>query len=213
MTNTTASPLLSLCTGEALAERMTAVECAQDTSETLWDNELARRVHGDPDQFITLYERYYERILNYLYRRTFNLEEAQDLTARTFLQAFEALRRREQRLLFRPWLYRIATNVHTSHVRRLCRWAARVTDVGRRELQRVVGTPRDLATSGENAEAVRSALNSLPEKYRVPLILRFDEELSHAEIAAILQLTETGTRSRVARALQLLGHKLGEGRR
>jgi RNA polymerase sigma-70 factor, ECF subfamily len=180
---------------------------AEADADTLWDNELARRVFHDPENFIRLYENYYERILNYLYRRTMNLDEAQDLTSRTFLQAFNALRAREQRLAFRPWLYRIATNAHTSHVRGLCRWAARVREAGMQQLRRRILTPGQTALAREESDAVREALLRLPEKYRVPVVLRYDEELSIEEIAVILRLTSTGARTRIARGLTLLARE------
>ena len=199
--------LLSLSAVQAVAKPQ-ADACTAEAEDALWDNELARRVYSDRDQFMALYERYYDRILNFLYRRTLNLDEAQDLTSRTFLQAFEALCTREHRVAFRPWLYRIATNLHTSQVRRAIRWAVRVGEVGFRELRRAVRTPNEAALANEDATRVRNALQRLPEKYHLPLILRFDEEMGYAEIAAILHLTESGTRSRVARGLHLLEREM-----
>lgn len=185
-------------------------ECAGH-DDNMWENELARRVFRDPEIFMTLYEQYYERILNYLYRRTMNLDEAQDLTSLTFVRAFDSLRSREQRLPFRPWLYRIATNTHISHVRRALGWAARVTDLGMAHVRKIVATPRELADAGEAARLVRKALNRLPEKFRVPVILRYDEELSYDEIAFALGMKAASIRSRVARGLKLLEREIGRG--
>ena len=206
--------LLSVLAGSNMLDEAFEHPEAPGDSDAMWENELARRVRHEPDVFLALYDRYYERILSYLYRRTMNLEEAQDLTSQTFLQAFEALRTREQRVFFRAWIYRIATNLHTSHVRRLCRWACRVSELGMGELRRMVRTPRDHASIRQDSEVIRIALNALSEEYRIPLILRFDEELGTLEIASILNLTESGVRTRIARALRLLQAEIAarEGR-
>lgn len=179
-------------------------DCAGATEEIMWENELARRVHGEPDVFMHLYEKYYDRILSFLYRRTSSLEEAQDLTSRTFTQALESLRSREQRLAFRPWLYRIAMNAHSTQLRGVGRWAARVRDIAWFRLRSVVLTPREHSQQREATVAVREALKRLPENYRTPLLLRFEEELSYDEIAQVLGIAPGSARSRVSRGLKLL---------
>lgn len=199
--------LSSVFSGVAVIAEDLAAPVAEH-SDAIWENELARRVHRDPETFMKLYEQYYERILNYLYRRTMNLDEAQDLTSLTFIQALDALRSREQRVAFRPWLYRIATNAHISHLRRMIGWAARVKELWLAHARSSVRTPRDLFDADERATCVRNALQRLPEKFRVPLILRFDEELSYDEIAFTLGMKAASARSRVARGLKLLQERM-----
>ena len=182
---------------------------AEAREQAMWENELARRVHSDPGSFLPLYEHYYDRIYGFLYRRTMDADEAQDLTSRVFLQAYESLCRREQRVALRPWLYSIAANLHVSHVRRLCRWAARVRDAAWLHLRPPPASPREQSEQRQQRCRVRAALARLPRGYRTVLMLRYDEELPTDEIAASLGLTPAGVRTRIARGLAMLEKSLG----
>ncbi len=169
-----------------------------------FEADLAARVHEDPEQFLVLYERYYERILSFLYRKTGDRDTAEDLTSETFLSAFEDLSGARRRVNFRPWIYTIATNAWRLHARRGRRWLQRIPLLGRMRLEREVGDGKDEAGRNDLAVAARSHLLRLPERYREALILRFDEELSYAEIAEILGISSVGARTRVMRGLRLL---------
>ena len=76
------------------------------------DAELVARAQADPEAFGALYERYVKKIYNYLYYRTGNTHDAEDLTERVFQKAMMNLHRYTSRgLLFSAWLYRIAHNL------------------------------------------------------------------------------------------------------
>jgi RNA polymerase sigma-70 factor (ECF subfamily) len=76
------------------------------------ERELVERAKRDPEAFGLLYERYVAQIYRYLYYRTGNPQDAEDLTARTFYRALEHLPRYQERgLPFAAWLYRIAHNI------------------------------------------------------------------------------------------------------
>jgi len=179
-------------------------EDAERQEDLASEADLAARVHQDPDQFLVLYENYYERILNYLYRKTGDRDTAEDLTSQTFLSAFEYLSAARRRVNFRPWIYTIATNACRSHGRRGRRWTQRIPILGRMRLADSFRDARDDADRNDLAKAARFLLFHLPGKYRDALILRFDEELSYAEIAEILGLSQVGARTRVMRGLQRL---------
>ncbi len=73
---------------------------------------LARASQGDRDSFGQLYERYVERIYNYVYYRTGNPHDAEDLTARVFQRAMNHIKNYTDRgVPFSAWLYRIAHNL------------------------------------------------------------------------------------------------------
>ena len=72
---------------------------------------LNRAAQGESDAFGLLYERYIDRIFNYVYYRTGNLHDAEDLTARVFQRAMNHIKNYTDRgVPFSAWLYRIATN-------------------------------------------------------------------------------------------------------
>ena len=73
---------------------------------------LARAAQGDSEAFGILYDRYVGRIYNYIYYRTGNQHDAEDLTSRVFTRAMKHIPKYEDRgLPFSAWLYRIAHNL------------------------------------------------------------------------------------------------------
>jgi RNA polymerase sigma-70 factor (ECF subfamily) len=181
------------------------------TANSMTDEVLAGDVHDNPNSFLPLYSRYYDRILNYSYRRTLDLETAQDLTSQTFLAAFEYLRRKPfvaPARGFRAWLYRIATNTRVSHWRKSARWLKRVSEIQHHFGTRVQDPPTLHSEEEERILAVQTALHTLPEKYRLVLQLRYKEELTFEEIAEIASLAESSVRSRISRALEMLRKRL-----
>ena len=166
---------------------------------------LAREVSRHPESFQVLYDRYYERILNFFYRRVSERETAEDLTSQTFLSALEHLARTEREVHFRPWIYRAATNAWLSHERRRARWGERLLgELGRYLLSKPVSTPDHALSTAERMELLRKALMGLPPRYREPLLLRYDEELSDSEIAQTLEMPPGTVRSLISRGLEIL---------
>ena len=74
------------------------------------ETELVERAKTEPQAFGQLYELYYSRILNYIYRRTLDVALAEELTSNTFFNALRALPGYDNRGKFGAWLYRIAGN-------------------------------------------------------------------------------------------------------
>ncbi len=190
---------------EPEVEDATAQQDGTREEETL----VAARIQHDPSAMELLYERYYDRILNYLYRRTMDRDLAEDLTSRTFLQAMDALRHQNRPVWVAPWLYRIATNAHVSHLRSLAVLRKRVEEIGHRWLGRAQRQVRSdaFASSREEHARVRNCLQTISEKYRTVLVLRYDEELTVAEIAEVLKLNNTAVRQRIVRGLRMLGER------
>lgn len=193
--------------GSITSQSVEAVGAAAEMNDLREEEtRIAARVPGDSSQFGILYDRYYTKILNYLYRRTMNRDLAEDLTSRTFLQAFDALRREHRKVWVCPWFYRIATNVHVSHLRGLKAFRDRLVDMGRhwKSFTEKEHRPDHVVRSRQESARVRECLASLPDRYRTVLILRYDEELPHREISEVLGLTAVTVRKRIERALRML---------
>ena len=90
---------------------------AADSSVTN-DVELARLAAGSPDAFTELYHRYLPRIYRYHLARTGHVQEAEDLTAQTFLTALESIRSFRGQGSFSSWLFGIASHKLVDHYRR-----------------------------------------------------------------------------------------------
>jgi RNA polymerase sigma-70 factor, ECF subfamily len=163
--------------------------------------ELARR---DPDAFGELYRRSIERIYTYIYYRTGNAADAEDLTARTFHQALSNMHRyTDQGLPFVAWLYRIAHNLVANHHRSRSRW--RTTPLEDVEL---VGKPAEnperAAEVNERKQALWSAIRRQPEDRQRLLILKFTDRLSNEEIGRLMGRTESSIKSLYFRTLKAL---------
>ncbi|OQA46041.1 MAG: ECF RNA polymerase sigma factor SigW [Chloroflexi bacterium ADurb.Bin325] len=163
--------------------------------------ELARR---DPDAFGELYRRTVERIYTYIYYRTGNVADAEDLTARTFHQALSNIHRyTDQGVPFIAWLYRIAHNLVANHHRSRSRW--RTTPLDDLELTgKPAENPERAAEANERKQALWSAIRRQPEDRQRLLILKFADRLSNEEIGQLMGRTESSIKSLYFRTLKAL---------
>ncbi len=159
--------------------------------------ELARQ--GDARGFTALFQSYNAQICTYLARMVGNDDIGRDLAQETFLRAWKSLPSIEDELRFKPWLYRIATNVARSHLRheRLIRWLPWVEheDGLHAEQLRVAG-PEE--RTGE-MECVEWVLAQLAPQCRVCLLLQLVAGFSQREIAEALGISEKSVGAYVSR--------------
>ena len=180
---------------------------------------LEATLAGDEAAFAELVRRYRKQITNYIYRVTNDYETAVDLSQETFLRVFRAAERYQTDYAFSTYIYRIATNLAISELRlRKRRRLVSLTGFFLRREQ--TGEPAEFdpvdhlplqdstLVAGERRAAIARAINTLPEKYRVPLVLRDVEERSYEEIAQILRMSEGTVKSRISRARGFLREKL-----
>ena len=147
---------------------------------------LERAVQGDSEAFGALYERYVGRIYNYIYYRTGNVYDAEDLTERVFMRALRHIRNYNHRgLPFSAWLYRIAHNLVANWHRDNSR---------RREIPLEDGIlvsspgifPESEVVQSEEQEHLLRVLRCLPAERQHLIILKFVDHLSNAEIGQIM---------------------------
>jgi RNA polymerase sigma-70 factor (ECF subfamily) len=173
------------------------------------EEHLIQKAKYDSRAFGELYERYIGKIYTYLYYRTGNHNDAEDLTSKVFQKAFIHLPGYEiQGLPFSAWLYRIAHNIVANWYR----------DQGRRK---VVGLDEAINRSAEEApelsaekasehEALLKLIRQLPEEKQQVLILKFAEGYSNAQIGEILGRSEGAVKSLYHRTLLSLREKWGQ---
>lgn len=172
-------------------------------SET--DAQLVQRAKRDPNAFGELYERYVDRIYSYVYFRTGNAQEAEDLTAKTFYQALANIRRYNERgLPIAAWLYRIAHNL-------LANWhrdRARRPQVSLDEVWPLLAkgrhSPDSIAEKNSEEDALRLVINRLPADRQLLLVLKFGEGKSNQEIGRVLGRSEGAIKSLFHRTLDEL---------
>ena len=175
--------------------------------ETLEDNDLVvRTLAGDVrsyEELVRRYERLVGRVLYPYARREISVE---DLVQETFLRAYDRLETFNPDYRFKTWLLAIANNLGVDTLRR----RREVIEFNPETHAGTAGSPESIAIESDRSRVVQEAIMTLPETYSVPLILRYTEEMSYAEIADVLDLTVQAVKSRLFRARNMLAEKLRE---
>ena len=163
-----------------------------------------------------LMERHAEPIFHFFCRMTGDVEDANDLAQETFVRIFKARDTYRTEHRFSTWLFTIAANL----ARNQFRWRSRHPNVSLEtedaETEQSLGStlpanspaPNEEALASERSEAVRVAVNNLPEDLREAIVLCEWEEHSVAEAAKILETTPKAVESRLYRARQILRERL-----
>lgn len=162
---------------------------------------VSRATQGDPEAFGILYQRYVGRIYNYVFYRTGDFYDAEDLTERVFLRAMRHLPRYSDRgLPFSAWLYRIAHNLvanwHRDNSRR-----KEVPLDDRVLTSHHTDHPEQELLINEEIERLLRVMHGLPPERQQLIILKFVEHLSNAEIGQIMGRSEGAVKSLYHRTL------------
>lgn len=162
---------------------------------------LVRRASTDPEAFGQLYERHVHKIYNYIYYRTGNHHDAEDITARVFQRALNHVDRFEDKgVPFSAWLYRIAHNLVANwHRDRSRRPVVPLED--HIHVQSAGVHPESEAIVSEEREMLLRAVRRLPPERQELLILKFVERMPNAEIGMIMGRTEGAIKSLYHRTL------------
>jgi len=163
---------------------------------------VLRAIRRDQDAFGELYDRHVVRVYRHIYYMVGNAAEAEDLTAQTFLRAWEAIERYQVRgAPFVSWLLRIAHNQGVSYLRSK-RDSSELHDgiVDTKERR----DPEWSYQQTAEEELVREAILRLREEQRQVIILRFIEDLDYKEVAEIIGKSVAAIRVIQHRALNSL---------
>ncbi len=173
--------------------------------ESLEDKDLVTRtLAGDTRSYEELVRRYERLVGRILYPYARRETSAEDLVQETFLRAYDRLETFNPEYRFKTWLLTIANNLGVDTLRR----RREVVEFNQEVHGSSAGGAETAALESDRAQAVQKAIESLPETYGVPLILRYTEDMSYAEIAEVLDITVAAVKSRLFRARNMLGEKL-----
>ena len=186
--------------------------------ETANDHELLAAIRdGDEAAFQEIVRRYRNPITNFVYRMIDDYERAVELSQETFIRVYTSASRYQANYSFSTYIYRIASNLAISELRRRKRrkvvslFSPFTNDEGEAiEIDPPDSNPLqdESLIQSERRTAVARAIKSLPEKYRAAIVLRDVEGLSYDRIAEVLSLSEGTVKSRINRARNLLKEKL-----
>jgi len=173
--------------------------------------EMLRLKAGDASAFARLVERYRGPVVHFLYRMVGDAATAEELAQEVFVRVYTARRRYRPRAKFSTWLFKIATNLALNRLRD-SRLARRLQAASEEEVASHLADPalniEQQLIEQERRAAIRQAVESLPEKQRLAVLLHKYQELDYAEIAAILGCSESALKSLLFRAYEALRAKL-----
>lgn len=162
---------------------------------------------GDQEAFRQLVERYQGAVYNLAYRMLGTPEEAEDAAQEIFVRIYRQLARYDAERKFSTWTLAIATNYCIDQLRRRRLQLVPLENIIPWARSRESG-PENEALRGESRDEMQRLLVRLPEKYRAPLVLRYWEDLSCAEIADVLGVPEGTVKTQIHRARKQLGKML-----
>lgn len=183
-------------------------ELAEPSDEII----LTQAGQGNSEAFGILYERYVGRIYNYIYYRTGNTYDAEDLTARVFFRAMHHIQRYQNRgLPFSAWLYRIAHNLVANWHRDNSRRPEIPLDDSLLSHPPSSEHPEMALLQNEERERLLQLIRKLPPDRQHLLILKFVEHMSNAEIGQIMGRSEGAVKSLYHRTLLSMRDELEDG--
>jgi RNA polymerase sigma factor (sigma-70 family) len=175
------------------------------------DEHLIKAAQRDPEAFGRLYDKYYQQIFNYIYRRTLDVSLTEDLTAETFFSALRYIGGfRWRRVAFSAWLYRIATNEVNKHHRRQAH-APVSLDTSDEKSQQWIDSLEDPSVASDTSlvqaetyARLHQTLLTLKPKYQTVIVLRFFEDKTIAQISDITGKRQGTVKSLLHRGLRQL---------
>jgi RNA polymerase sigma-70 factor (ECF subfamily) len=178
----------------------------------LSDEALIIKCKKEPRYFAVLVDRYVPKLTRYIRRRSMaTSDDIDDLLQNVFIKVYRNINEYNTSLLFSSWVYRITHNEMIDWYRREKRRTTLSLDDEAQDIISRLITEEDHTSRFSNEEQkqfIVEALNTLDEKYKEILLLRFFEEKSYEEIADILKIPAGTVAVRINRAKKQLQKRL-----
>ncbi|MGD0412930.1 MAG: sigma-70 family RNA polymerase sigma factor [Verrucomicrobiota bacterium] len=172
---------------------------------------------GDMRAFEQLVEKYKQPVVSLMFRMLHDLSEAEDLAQMVFVRVHQSASRYEVSAKFSTWIFTIARHVCLNEIRRRSRHPVESIESSVPETDEPATrqfedhktfTPPEAFLHHELEAKIQQALDQLPEKQRLAVLLCRQDDLSYEEIARVLGLSLSATKSLIHRARETLKLKL-----
>lgn len=167
-------------------------------------------LNGQSVAFEELVRRYERQLYSLTIRMMNNQEDANDVAQDIFIKIYHALPKFDENRKFFSWMYKIALNV--------CYDALKKRPPENQNLDNIIDfaplipeketSPEEYFEAKENSSLVQQAISELPESFRVPILLRFMEEMSYQQISEVMELPVSTIETRLYRGKALLQKRL-----
>jgi len=175
---------------------------------------IKRIRNGDIDVFGELVDKYRNRLFGFLVKMTGSRHDSEEILQEVFIRAYSNIDRYDDRWMFSTWIYRIAINVYKNYRRKTGRYkTVSMDDAVLVDSSAGEGNPEHVYEKSERQRELISLINSLKDKQRIPLILKYVRNCSYAEIGDILGISEEAAKMRVMRARKIICKKYMERHR
>jgi RNA polymerase sigma-70 factor, ECF subfamily len=174
---------------------------------------------GDESAFGYLVQKYRRPLVGFMYRLCHNPATAEELAQEVFLRVYRSRTGYEASAKFSTWLYRIATNLAVNHARDT-RHERPENTVRLDEPDAETGNTPDLPDESLSAEeqllrrerlaAIKAKVSALPERQRLAVMMHKYQQMDYRQIAAVMKLSESATKSLLFRAYETLREQLRE---
>jgi RNA polymerase sigma-70 factor, ECF subfamily len=180
---------------------------------------MLRVKSGDDVAFNYLVQKYRRAMVSFMFRMAHNSAAAEDLAQEVFLRVYRSRANYEPSAKFTTWLYRIATNLAVNHARDT-RHERPENQVSLDEPDTDTGLTVDVADDSLTAEqrilrqermqAIRQKVQALPDRQRMAVVMHKYQQMDYRQIAEVLKLSESATKSLLFRAYETLRGQLRE---
>lgn len=173
---------------------------------------VAARDKGDQDAFAEIVYSFQDAVYNLCYRMLGERTEAEDATQEAFIRAYNHLGRYDMERSFKTWLLSIASNHCIDRIRKRRLKYLSLDEPLPSNMQLTITaeqvSPENAAIRGERSEFIQALLDQLPPDDRAGVILKYWYDYSYAEIAELLNTTESAIKSRLFRARRALAEMM-----
>lgn len=202
------------------AQGVAEMAAGQVLYQSLSDAEVMLRVGSDDNAaYEYLVTKFHRPMIAFMYRMVHNQALAEELAQEVFLRVYRSRKSYAAEAKFTTWLYRIATNLAVNHARdHKIERSGKVVSLD--EPDEETGATPDIADATLNAEqqllrqerlaAIKKHVLALPEKQRAAVLMHKYQGMDYREIAAVLKLSESATKSLLFRAYEALRGRLKE---
>jgi len=175
---------------------------------------IAETLNGDITAYEEIIELYKNKLFSFLLKMTCSRQIAEELLQEVFIRAYNNLEKYDEKFMFSTWMYRIALNACKSFMKK----HNRLKEIPMNEDLNYIeaGEKYDPEEAYEKTELRREIIDliqSLKEKQRIPLILKYVKGFSYAEIGKIIGISEEAAKMRVLRAKENICRKYLEKHR
>jgi len=204
----------------AMAGAASSARPEAGVSQGITDADIMLRVKaGDDAAFEYLVQKYRRPMVSFLYRLAHNTAAAEDLAQEVFLRVYRSREKYEATAKFTTWLYRIATNLAVNHARDT-RHERPENTLSLDEPDSDTGMTPDVADATPTVEenivrrerlaAIRQRVQALPERQKMAVVMHKYQQMDYKQIAEVLKLSESATKSLLFRAYETLREQLKE---